>query len=72
MEFNMYSLITADPVFCETYDFIIDYEIATEAELTLVCCINGRNVETLNSVIFARTGYRNMEQIKEELFTEEE
>lgn len=72
MEYNMNNLITADPVFCETYDFIIDYEIATDAELTLVCCINGRNIETLNSVIFARTGYRNMEQIKEELFAEEE
>lgn len=71
MEYNMNNLITADQEFCDTYDFIIDYEIATEAELTLVCCINGRNVETLNSVIFARTGYRNMEQIKEELFAEE-
>ena len=67
----IYGLETADHEFCETYDFIIDYEIATEKEVTLVCCINGRSVETLNDVIYARTGYRNMEQIKEELFAEE-
>lgn len=71
MEYNMNNLITADQEFCDTYDFIIEYDIATENELTLVCCINGRSVETLNDVIYARTGYRNMEQIKEELFAEE-
>lgn len=71
MEHNMNNLITADQEFCDTYDFIIEYEIATKNELTLVCCINGRSVETLNDVIYARTGYRNMEQIKEELFAEE-
>jgi len=71
MEYNMHNLITADQEFCDAYDFIIEYEIATESELTLVCCINGRSVETLNDVIYARTGYRNMEQIKEELFAEE-
>lgn len=71
MEYNMHNLITADQEFCDTYDFIIEYDIATESELTLVCCINGRSVETLNDVIYARTGYRNIEQIKEELFAEE-
>lgn len=58
--------------FVNTYDFIIDYDIATEKELTLVCCINGRSVESLNDIIYARTGYRNIEQIQSELFAEEE
>jgi hypothetical protein len=47
------------------WDFILEHEIATEHELILVTCINGYNVETLNNIIYACTGYRNMEQLKE-------
>lgn len=44
------------------YDFIINNEIATENEINLVTCINGYNVETLNGIIWARTGYHDPEQ----------
>ena len=47
------------------WDYIIETQIATEEELKLVTCINGYNEDALNSVIYARTGYRSMEQIKE-------
>ena len=50
----------------EIYDYLIDYEIATEKEISLVCSINGTNEDSLNSILYSRTGYRDIEQIKEE------
>ena len=50
----------------EIYDYLIDYGIATEKEISLVCSINGTNEDSLNSILYSRTGYRDIEQIKEE------
>lgn len=47
------------------WDFILESSIATESELELITCINGYNEKTLNSVIYARTGYHDMEQLQE-------
>ena len=47
------------------WDYIIENGIATEEELQLVTDINGYNGTALNDVIYARTGYRSMEQIEE-------
>jgi len=44
------------------WDSIIEQDIATIEELRLVCSINGYNVETLESVIYSRVGYRSLEQ----------
>lgn len=44
------------------WDSIIEQDIATIEELRLVCSINGYNVETLESVIDVRVGYRSLEQ----------
>jgi len=49
----------------ELYDYLIDTYIATKEEITLVECINGTSVETLNDILYVRTGYRDLEQIKE-------
>ena len=49
----------------ELYDFLIDYEYATEKEIGLVCSINGTNLESLESILYVRTGYRSLEQIRE-------
>lgn len=46
----------------QLYNEIIDNGIATESELNLVTDINGYNEETLNNVIYARTGYHDIEQ----------
>ena len=48
------------------FDMLIEMGIATEKELTLVTAINGTTEETLNDVLYVRTGYRNIEQILEE------
>ena len=50
----------------DIWDAIIEHGIATEEELELVTAINGYNEDTLNDVIYVRTGYRNIEQLLEE------
>ena len=49
----------------EYWDYLIESGIATEEELQLVTSINGYNAETLDSVLYARTGYRSVEQIED-------
>lgn len=49
----------------DMWDLIIDYKIATEEELQLVTNINGYNSETLNDIIYVRTGYRDLIQYEE-------
>mgnify|MGYP003119727137 FL=1 len=49
----------------ELWDFLVDYELATEKEIGLVCSINGHNLDSLESILYSRTGYRDLEQIKE-------
>jgi len=51
--------------FDEFYDYLVDYEVATENEIRLVCCINGNSVDTLNSILYARLGLRSLEQWQE-------
>jgi len=48
----------------ELWDYLLG-GIATEAELQLITSINGFNLESLESVLYCRTGYRSLEQIKE-------
>jgi hypothetical protein len=43
---------------------IVEMEIATEEELNLVTSINGYNIDSLNDIIYVRTGYRDIEQLE--------
>lgn len=47
----------------EMWDYLTENGIATEEELQLVTDINGYNEETMLDVLYARTGYRNFEQL---------
>lgn len=47
------------------YELIV-HELFTQDELELITNINGFTVETLNDCIFARYGYRDLEQMLEE------
>lgn len=49
----------------EQMEFLMDNCIATEEEIILVMDITGRNEETINNILFARTGYRSIEQYLE-------
>ena len=48
------------------WDNMTDLGIATDEELILACALCGTTEETLKSVLYIRTGYRNIEQILEE------
>ena len=49
----------------ELYDYLVEFDIATEEEIGLVCSINGTNLESLESILYVRTGYRSLEQLGE-------
>jgi hypothetical protein len=46
--------------FNQIFDDVLS--IATVEEIRLVCNINGRNIESLESIIYARVGYRTYDQ----------
>ncbi|NCU31643.1 MAG: hypothetical protein EOM23_01610 [Candidatus Moranbacteria bacterium] len=48
-------------------EFLINYNIATEEEIELVANINGDTIETLNDILYARTGYRDYAQYRESI-----
>lgn len=48
------------------WDYLIENEIATEETLKIITAINGYSIETLNDVIYATTGYRDLEQLENE------
>ena len=49
----------------ELWDYITEWNIATENEICLVTSINGTNLDTFESILYSRTGYRSLEQIKD-------
>lgn len=49
----------------ELWTLIVEYGIATDSEIDLVTDINGNSIETLNDIIYARTGYRDIESYEE-------
>ena len=51
---------------------LVNIGIATEEELQLVTDINGYSKETLDDVLYARTGYRDWEQYMDYEYMEDE
>lgn len=49
----------------EIYNYLLEYGIVGEEALDLITDINGFSEETLNDILFAKTGYRDMEQYLE-------
>ena len=49
----------------EYYDYLVNYGIATEQEIDLVTSINGYNEDTLNDILYVKSGYRDLEQYTE-------
>lgn len=50
----------------DVWELLVDMGIATDEELQLVTSINGYNIDTLNDIIYVRTGYHDMEQLEME------
>ena len=49
------------------FDELFEQALFTYEELNLITNINGYSIETLNDAIFARYGYRDLQQLMEEL-----
>jgi len=49
----------------DLWDYLTETGIATTEEISLVTSINGYNLETLESILYCRTGYHTLEQIQE-------
>ena len=56
----------------ELWTLIIEYGIATDSEIDLVTDINGNSIEILNNIIYARTGYRDIESYEESEFDDDD
>ena len=50
--------------FLETWEQMVRYKIATDEELNTICDIYGESEKTLNDVIYARTGYADIDDYK--------
>ena len=49
------------------YEKLLELGLFIEEELLLLTTVNGASVETLNSAIYAKHGYQDLEQLMEEL-----
>lgn len=50
----------------EAYDYIRENEIATVEELGMACHFGGCRKETMDEVVFYKTGFRTVEDLMEE------
>lgn len=55
----------------ELWEYMTECGIATDEEIGLATALCGRSVETLESVLYIKTGYCSLEQIREEEDEEE-
>lgn len=46
---------------------LLEFGIATEDEINIVSNINGYSVESMEAILYAKTGYRDIYQLLEEL-----
>lgn len=53
------------------WDYMTFCGIATDEEIGLATALCGRSIETLERVLYIKTGYRSLEQIREEEDEEE-
>ena len=51
----------------QVWQLLLDYDISTENELTLVTNINGYKIESLESIIYSRTGLSSIDQLLDDL-----
>jgi hypothetical protein len=49
----------------DLHDYLLEYGYAKEEEISLVTSIMGYNLEALEGILYSRTGYRTLEQIKD-------
>lgn len=50
----------------ELWEYMVQWEIATDEELGLAVALCGNTLQTLERVLYIRAGYRSLEQLREE------
>jgi len=50
----------------DLYDYLTDNEIFTHEEIAIAVYFGGDDLETLQNLLYFRTGYRSLEQLEEE------
>ena len=50
----------------EMWDYLVETVGVSEETLQIVTAINGYSAETLRDVLYAKTGYRDFDQLEEE------
>ena len=56
----------------EMWDILREYEIASEETITVVVNINGYTEDTMLDILYATTGFRNFEQLADDLDIKED
>lgn len=51
----------------DIWGYLVEYGVATDKEIELVVSINGLTEETMNDIIFVRTGFNNIEQLQNDI-----
>ena len=49
----------------QLWDYLLESGIASEETLQVVSNINGYSVETMESILYAVTGYRSFDQLRD-------
>ena len=63
---NVYKSVSKSEIMRdELWDYLIETNTATEEEISLVTSINGWSLDSLESILYSRTSYRTLAQIKE-------
>lgn len=68
----MYRLYASTKDVDDVKNFLIEQEIATEDEISLVTQINGYSIDTLNDILYARTGYHDLDTYYQDLDVDDE
>lgn len=63
--FNYGNSTNTEKEYNDLWNLIVDNNIATDDELDLIQRINGWRLETLEDVLYVRTGYRDAQQYRE-------
>lgn len=57
--------VPAEQNVSKAVNWLIDNQICTDDEYILVSNINGHSIQTVNDILYARTGYHSIEQYME-------
>lgn len=55
----------------DMYDYLMDVVGVSQETMSVACCINGFNQSTMESILYAITGYSDFQQYEEELNEED-